>query len=180
LRYWYSRMDTRSSTIASIYLEPGTPLKLILSDSLLRKKLLLTNADQTAPEGVGYLVDDWPLIHRTDFMVAKDMWNLLEPRILNLENHGIVDEKIRELQKEGIEALRLAESSLEKYEYDHFSEASSRSWALAARVYDQVEKTQKDVLFGVFFILRFLFHLLFVWRGSFFPIPIFIRGSLLF
>ncbi len=150
-RYWYSRMDTRSSTIASIYLEPGTPLKLILSDSLLRKKLLLTNADQKNPEGIGYLVDDWPLIHRTDFMVAKDMWNLLEPRILNLENHGVVDEKIRDLQKEGVEALRLAKSSLEKYEYDHFSEASARSWALAARVYDQVEKTQKDVLFGVLF-----------------------------
>jgi hypothetical protein len=153
MRYWYSRMDTRSSTIASIYLEPGTPLKLILSDSLLRKKLILTNADQANPEGIGYLVDDWPFIHRTDFMVAKDMWNLLEPRIMNLENHGIVDEKIRGLQKEGMEALKLAEASLEKYEYDHFKEASARSWALAARVYDQVEKTQKDVLFGVLFYI---------------------------
>ncbi len=152
-RYWYSRMDTRISTIASIYLEPGTPLKLILSDSLLRKKLLLTNADQTAPEGVGYLVDDWPLIHRTDFMVAKDMWYLLEPRILNLENHGIVDEKIRGLQKEGMGALNLAKTSLETYEYGRFAEASARSWALAARVYDQVEKTQKDVLFGVLFYI---------------------------
>jgi hypothetical protein len=120
---------------------------------LLRKKLLLTNADQTAPEGVGYLVDDWPLIHRTDFMVAKDMWYLLEPRILNLENHGIVDEKIRGLQKEGMGALNLAETSLETYEYGRFAEASARSWALAARVYDQVEKTQKDVLFGVLFYI---------------------------
>ncbi len=152
-RYWYSRMDTRSSTIASIYLEPGTPLKLILSDSLLRKKLILTNSDKTTPEGTGYLVDDWPFIHRTDFMVARDMWNLLEPRIINLENHGIVDEKIRGLQKEGMEALNLAEVSLATYEYDRFSEASARSWALAARVYDQVEKTQKDVLFGVLFYI---------------------------
>jgi hypothetical protein len=152
-RYWFSRMDTRSSTIASIYLEPGTPLKLILSDSLLRKKLILINSDQTTPEGIGYLVDDWPFIHRTDFMVAKDMWNLLEPRIMNLENHGIVDEKIRELQKEGVEAFKLAEASLETYEYDSFTEASARSWALAARVYDQVEKTQKDVLFGVLFYI---------------------------
>jgi cell division protein FtsX len=153
LRYWYSRIDTRSSTIASIYLEPGTPLKLILSDSLLRKKLLLTNADETNPEGIGYLVDDWPLIHRTDYMVAKDMWYLLGPRILNLENHGVVDEKIRGLQNEGVAALKLAGASLEKYDYVRFSEASARSWALAARVYDQVEKTQKDVLFGVLFYI---------------------------
>jgi hypothetical protein len=152
-RYWFSRMDTRSSTIASIYLEPGTPLKLILSDSLLRKKLILTNADRTTPEGSGYLVEDWPFIYRTDFMVAKDMWNLLEPRIMNLENHGIVDEKIRELQKEGMDAFELAEASLAAYQYDRFREASSRSWALAARVYDQVEKTQKDVLFGVLFYI---------------------------
>jgi cell division protein FtsX len=152
-RYWFSRIDTRSSTIASIYLEPGTPLKLILSDSLLRKKLILINADQAAPEGVGYVVDDWPFIHRTGFMVARDMWNLLEPRIMNLENHGIVDEKIRELQKEGMEAFNLAEASLAKYEYENFKEASARSWALAARVYDQVEKTQKDVLFGVLFYI---------------------------
>ena len=153
MRYWFSRMDTRSSTLASIYLEPGTPMKLILSDSLLRKKMILTNADQANPEGKGYLIDDWPFIHHTHFRVAKDMWYLLEPRIWNLENHGIVDEKIRGLQIEGMEALKLAETSLDNFDYVRFSEASARSWALASRVYDQVEKTQKDVLFGVLFYI---------------------------
>ena len=32
-------------------------------------------------------------------------------------------------------------------------EAATRSWALASRVYDHVEKTQKDVLFGVLFYI---------------------------
>ncbi len=153
MRYWFSRIDTRTSTIASIYLEPGTPLKLLLSDSVLRKKLILINADSKNPEGRGYLVDDWPFIHNTEFMVAKDMWHLLEPRIRNLENHGIVDEKIRELQQEGMEALMLAEKALANYEYDRLSEAAARSWALASRVYNQVEQTQRDVLFGVLFYI---------------------------
>jgi hypothetical protein len=86
-------------------------------------------------------------------MVARDMWSLLEPRVQNLEDHGIVDEKIRSLQKEGTDALNRAETALEDYRYDDFSEASARSWALASRVYDQVEKTQKDVLFGVLFYI---------------------------
>ena len=34
-----------------------------------------------------------------------------------------------------------------------FPRKSSRSWALASRVYDHVEKTQKDVLFGVLFYI---------------------------
>ena len=153
MRYWYSRIDTRSSTIASLYLEPGTPLKMILSDSVLKKKLILLNASEEHPQGVGYTVEDWPLIHNTAYAVASDMWRLLDPRIENLESHGIVDEKIRSLQKEGTDALARAKKALEEYRYDRFSEATDRSWALASRVYDQVEKTQKDVLFGVLFYI---------------------------
>ena len=153
MRYWYSRIDTRSSTIASLYLEPGTPLKMILSDSVLKKKLVLLNASEEHPQGVGYTVEDWPFIHNTAYAVASDMWNLLDPRIENLESHGIVDEKIRSLQKEGTDALSRAKKALEEYRYDRFSEATDRSWALASRVYDQVEKTQKDVLFGVLFYI---------------------------
>ncbi len=153
MRYWYSRIDTRSSTIASVFLEPGTPMKLILSDSVLKKKLILTNAEEGHPQGVGYEVEEWPYVHRTGYMVARDMWSLLEPRIQNLEDHGVVDEKIRSLQREGTDALKRAETALELFRYDDFSEASARSWALASRVYDQVEKTQKDVLFGVLFYI---------------------------
>ena len=153
LHYWYSRIDTRSSIISSIYLEPGTPLKMILSDTVLRKKMILTNATEKRPEGTGYIVDDWPFIYHTEFKTAKDMWTLLQPRIANLEEHGIFNDRIRELQKEGTSALEQAELSLESKSYDRFAEAATRSWALAIRVYDYVEKTQKDVLFGVLFYI---------------------------
>ena len=153
LRYWWSRIDTRSSIISSIYLEPGTPLKMTHSDTVLRKKLILTNATDTHPEGVGYRVDDWPFIHNTEYRVAWDMWALLAPRIANLEDHGIYNERIRKLQSEGTAALKQAEQALEAKLYDQFAEASRRSWALASRVYDHVEETQKDVLFGVLFYI---------------------------
>jgi hypothetical protein len=49
--------------------------------------------------------------------------------------------------------LSLAETALSELQYDKFSEAAKKAWALAIRVYDHVEKTQKDVLFGVLFYI---------------------------
>ena len=152
-RYWWSRIDTRSSIIASLYLDPGTRWKMTLSDTVLQKKLILLNASAENPQGTGYLVDDTPYLHRTDYQIARDMWSLLGPRIDNLEKHGIYNERISGLQQEGTAALKRAEQALGKRQYDHFAKAASASWALAARVYNDVESTQKDVLFGVLFYI---------------------------
>jgi hypothetical protein len=153
LRMFYSRIDTRSSTITTIFLEPGTPLKLTLSDTVLRNKLILTHATESKSQGIGYMVDQWPFLSHTEFMIARDMWALLEPRIANLEKRGIFNERIRKLKEEGTTALKVAKQALRDKIYDRFSEASTRSWALASRVYDDVEKTQKDVLYGVLFYI---------------------------
>ncbi|MGD2270278.1 MAG: M28 family peptidase [Desulfobacterales bacterium] len=153
LRWFMSRLDTWSSTITTVFLEPGTPFKLTLSDTVLRNKLVLTNPTPDKSEGIGYLIEKWSSLHRTEYMVARDMWALLEPRIANLERRGIFNQRIRKLQEEGTAALREAERALQDKIYDRFSEASSRSWALASRVYDDVEKTQKDVLYGVLFYI---------------------------
>ena len=153
LKYWYSRIDTRSSVLTSIFLEPETRLKLTLSDSVIHKKMILTHADPEHSEGTGYRIDDWPILHRTEFRAATDMWALLNPRITNLEKHGIFNEQIRRLQQEGQSALETAGQALSERAYDQFIEASSASWALASRVYDDVEQTQKDVLFGVLFYI---------------------------
>jgi hypothetical protein len=159
LRWFMSRLDTwiseyaNASTITTTFLEPGTPLKITLSDTVLRNKLVLTNASKDKSTGVGYMVGHTPFLFRTEYQVAKDMWTLLEPRISNLERRGIFNERIRTLQNEGLEALSTAQSTYENKLYDRSSEASVRSWALATRVYDDVEKTQKDVLYGVLFYI---------------------------
>jgi cell division protein FtsX len=153
LKYWYSRIDTRSSVLTSIFLEPETRLKLTLSDSVLHKKMILLHADSAHSEGTGYRIDDWPILDRTEYRAARDMWALLTPRINNLEKHGIFNEQIRRLQQEGMSALQTAEQSFTDRKYDRFIESSSASWALASRVYDDIEQTQKDVLFGVLFYI---------------------------
>jgi hypothetical protein len=157
LRWFMSRIDTwiaeysNASIISTVFLEPGTPLKLTLSDTVLRNKAVLLNASEEKSTGIGYMVGKTPYLHRTEYLVARDMWTLLEPRISNLENRGIFNERIRTLQQEGLAALKDARLAYENKIYDQFSEASVRSWALATRVYEDVEKTQKDVLYGVLF-----------------------------
>ena len=151
--YWYSRIDTRSSTMASIYTEPGTWLKATLSDNVLTRKMILTNGTPANSMGFGYSVDQYRAIPNTVYQTARDIWTLLEPRIENLESHGIFDSKINALQERGLQALQRAKSSLAEYDYETFSSAASESLALADRVYVQVEKTQKDVLFGVLFYI---------------------------
>jgi len=153
LRWFMSRLDTFSSTISTIFLDPGTPLKMTLSDSYLHKKMLLLNASTEEPTGTGFMVESWPFIHRTEYVVARDMWRLLSPRIANLERRGIFNERIRDLKNQGLTALQSAEDALKERRFDRFTENSARSWALATRVYDDVEKTQKDVLYGVLFYI---------------------------
>jgi hypothetical protein len=153
VRYWYSRIDTRKSIIASIYLEPETRLKLTLSDTVLKKKLILTNGDADNPQGRGYNISQFPYLYNTRYKAARDMWALLGPRIRNLDEHGIHNERIMTLQQEGEQALQRARAALQNFQYDVFSDESSRAWALASRVYDHVEQTQKDVLFGVLFYI---------------------------
>jgi hypothetical protein len=153
LKYWWSRIDTRDSTMTSLFMQPDTRFKMTLSDSVLRKKLILTGATPRRPGGIGYRVDDWPRLYHTEYHVARDMWQLLKPRIDSLEEKGINDERLRGLQDEGLNALQTAETALGAQHYNTFQEAAVRSWALASRVYDQVESTQKDVLFGVLFYI---------------------------
>jgi hypothetical protein len=159
LHWFLSRLDTwissyiNASIITTAFSESGTPLKLTLSDSVLRNKLVLINATPADSTGIGYMAGKTPFLYRTEYKVAKDMWTLLGPRISNLEKHGIFNERIRNLQQEGLEALKAAQLAYEHKLYDRASEAGARSWALAIRVYDDVETTQKDVLYGVLFYI---------------------------
>lgn len=153
LRYWFSRIDTRASTLCSVFLAPGSFLKLTLSDTMVTRKLILTNADPDHPGGKGYFINDYPFITPTQFLGARDMWALLNPRIDNLEDKGINNQKIRDLRTSGNLALEEAESFLSAGLYDSFFAAAATSLALAGRVYQHVESVQKDVLFGVLFYI---------------------------
>ncbi len=151
--YWYSRIDTRSSVITTIYTEPNTWLKLTLSETVLTRKFILSNSTEEKPVGNGYPVENWDTIPNTSYHAAKDMWGLLQPRITNLERHGIVDPRINSLTKQGLTALEKSTSALEAMDYLTFKESALEALSIAGKVYVKVEETQKDVLFGVLFYI---------------------------
>jgi hypothetical protein len=151
LHYWYSRIDTRSSILVSIFLQPGTALKATLSDTVLRRKLILLDASASHPDGTGYLVEHWRRIPATEYHVANDMWSLLGPRMETLTRCGIVNDRIETLARQGRTALDRSRQAHAERRYDRFLEEARSSWAVAERVYDDVEQTQRDVLFGVLF-----------------------------
>jgi hypothetical protein len=153
MRYWFSRLDTMSSTLFSVFLEPSATYKLILSDTVLAKKMILLDSTPERPDGTGYPVDKWPLLPWTELHAAEDMWDLLAPRIKNLEDHGIFNERIREMQDTGRDMLAKAGELRAQKRYDEALSQARGSWAFAARVYNDVEKTQKDVLVGVLFYI---------------------------
>ncbi|WP_247648437.1 FtsX-like permease family protein [Pseudodesulfovibrio sp. zrk46] len=149
--YWYSRLDTRRSTLGTLFLEPDTPIKLTLSDTVIDKKVLLLNASEEHPQGLGYIAKQWPVIPLTEYRAARDMWALLGPRIDSLESKGIVNDRIRDLRNLGYDDLVRAEEFREQKQWDKFVEAARASLSKASRVYNDVDKTQKDVLVGVLF-----------------------------
>ncbi|NOR24900.1 MAG: FtsX-like permease family protein [Desulforhopalus sp.] len=160
--YWWSRIDTRDSIISSIYTEPGTRLKLTLSDTVLTNKMILTNGSEEKKLGLGYLVDQYPSIPNTNYHAAKDAWTLLGPRIDNLETHGIYDTRINDLKTSGLSALATSAENFKTFNYSVAREAAGEALALAARVYVQIERTQKDVLFGVLFYIALFVPFAFV------------------
>ena len=153
VKYFYSRLDTWRSTLSTFFLEPGTPLKLTLSDSVLDKKLLLLNNSADDPLGTGYAVERRPILTLTEYHVAHDMWILLNERIKNIERRGIFNQRIHDLSLEGTQALVQAEHAKQNLQYDRLLAESTKAWALANRVYEDVENTQKDVLYGVLFYI---------------------------
>lgn len=151
--YWYSRIDTRSSVIMTIYTEPNTWLKLTLSETVLTRKFILTNSSKENPAGNGYPVERWDSIPNTSYHAARDMWSLLQPRINNLEKHGIVDPRINALTRQGLASLERSTAALEAMDYLTFKESALEALSIAGKVYVKVEETQKDVLFGVLFYI---------------------------
>ncbi len=153
LHYWFSRIDTKKSSLSTLFLEPETEVKVTLSDTILERKLiLLGNSDQN-PFGQGFQAASTPAVFNTSLQAAQDMMRLVIPRVENLENHSIVNQRIRTLMDRSREHLRLALEAGHKLQHSAMDQQARTSLSLIARVYNDVVRTQQDVLAGVLFYI---------------------------
>ncbi|MCE5245200.1 MAG: FtsX-like permease family protein [Syntrophobacteraceae bacterium] len=153
LRHWFSRVDGRDTTAISILLEKGTRFKLVMSDSLLRKELLLLNSTSENPEGRGFLAGDPAILPVVPLQVAQDMYHLLRERIERLTRHGIVNRHLETLFQDASGTLKQSSEDIGSYRYEDFWTHVVSSWARLNLVYNEVESTQRDVLGGVMFFI---------------------------
>lgn len=153
LRSWYSRIDTRQSTLCSVFLEPDTPFKATLSDTVLQRKLLLLNNSPDNMLGKGFTASETPAVRTTSLQAARDMVNLVTPRMENLESHSIVNQRIRTLLGQAQTHLNLALASSDELRHSTADQHARSCLSLVSRVYNDVEQTQKDVLGGVLFYI---------------------------
>ncbi|HBD10266.1 MAG TPA: hypothetical protein DCZ69_18605, partial [Syntrophobacteraceae bacterium] len=153
LRYWYSRVDGRDTNAISVFLEKGTRFKLIMSDNLLHKQLLLLNSSQDQPTGRGFLIGEPASIQTAPFQVAQDLRLVLRDRIANLHQRGIVNRYLEDLYDSTSRELQDADGALKERSFGRFWERSIAAWAKLNVVYSEVENTQRDVLAGVLFFI---------------------------
>lgn len=153
VHFWFSRIDTKESTLGSLFLEPDTPIKVTLSDTILMRKLILLGNSAQDPLGHGFLAAATPAIYNTSMQAAEDMIHLVTPRVEILERHSIINQRIRSLLKKAQDHLRLAGEDLKNLQYSGADQHAKSSLSLIARVYNDVQRTQQDVLSGVLFYI---------------------------
>ena len=113
---------------------------------------LISELDELDRRIIQMKIEREALLKESD-KASKNRLEKLEQDLANLEEKGIFNERINAIRKQGVDALQKAKAALKDRKYAIFSEQAAKSWALATRVYDDVEKTQKDVLLGVLFYI---------------------------
>jgi hypothetical protein len=153
LRYWYSRVDGRDTMAVSIFLEKGTRFKLIMAQSLLSKEFFLLNSSPEVPGGEGFLIGAPASLPLAPYQVAMDLHQLLGGRLRNLSRHGIVNVHLEALYGQSAEGLESARKAMQEQRFGDFWEKAVAAWARLNSVYEEIERTQRDVLTGVMFFI---------------------------
>lgn len=120
---------------------------------MLQRKLLLLNNSPEDMLGEGFKAADTPAVLTTSLQAARDMVNLVTPRVENLESHSIVNQRIRQLLGQAQEHLDMALAARDKLTHSAADQHARSCLSLISRVYNEVDKTQKDVLAGVLFYI---------------------------
>ncbi|MDE2846628.1 MAG: M28 family peptidase [Gemmatimonadota bacterium] len=137
---------------AVVFTPPDSRFKVTMSTGLFGRRLILTNADEANPEGVGFDsgVGAIPL---TSYQVARDMWHLDEARIGALRSVGVNNTRLDDFHRESGRLLDLAEAARQALQWDRFIKYARAAWGYESRAYPDATGTANDVVEGVLFYM---------------------------
>ena len=137
---------------AVLFTPPESRFKVTMSSGLFGRRLILTNAGEDHPEGIGF-ESGIGAIPLTSYQVARDMWHLDEARIAALKSVGVSNVRLDEFHQEAGRLLDLAESARQSLQWDRFIKYARAAWGYESRAYPDATGTANDVVRGVLFYM---------------------------
>lgn len=137
---------------AVVFTPPESRFKVTMSTGLFGRRLILTNADEANPEGVGF-ESGIGAIPLTSYQVAKDMWHLDEARIGALRSVGVNNTRLDDFHREAGRLLDQAETARQNLQWDRFIKYARAAWGYESRAYPDATGTANDVVKGVLFYM---------------------------
>ncbi len=144
--------NTYEEDTAVLFTRPDSRFKVTMSTGLLGRRLILTNADENNPEGIGFL-SGRRAIPMTSYQVARDMWHLDEARIKALESAGVHSDRLESFHLEAKRLLEKADVARQSLQWDTFIKYARAAWGYESRAYPDATATANDVMKGVLFYM---------------------------
>ena len=143
---------TYEEDTAVLFMPPESRFKVTMSTGLFGRRLILTNADESNPEGIGF-DSGIGAIPLTSYQVAQDMWHLDEARIDALRSVGVNNTRLDDFHQEAGRLLDKAEAARLALQWDRFIKYARAAWGYESRAYPDATGTANDVVKGVLFYM---------------------------
>lgn len=144
--------NTYEEDTAALFMPEGSRFKVVMSTGLLGRRLVLTNAREEAPYGVGFPAGQRAIPY-TSFQVANDMWHLDDARIAALRAAGIHSARLEAFHREARRLLDKAVTAKQALQWDVFIKYARAAWGYESRAYPDATATADDVMKGVLFYM---------------------------
>jgi len=142
---------------AVVFTEPGEPVKMTLGMGLLGARMLLLGSSPAEPAGRGFTAEETHnRINFTVYQAARDMHLIDEKRINDFVLKGVKNPQVEGLHKDAALRLDQVDAHLNAQEYDKAVALARAAWAYESSAYPDVQKTARDVVYGVVFYLGLL------------------------
>ncbi len=141
---------------AVLFAEEGTAVKATLGMGLLGARMLLLNSSEANPTGAGFVPGEHDRVPFTVYQAARDMHVLNGQRISDFVTKGVRNPQVEGLHREAGMRLGQVPDLLESRQYDRAVALARAAWAYESSAYPDVQKTARDVVYGVVFYLALL------------------------
>jgi len=140
-----------------VFIEPGKSFKILMNSNAWGKRILLLNSlnseTESGSKGIGFTYSTSTINIHTVYQSAKDIFTLNEYRIQQLTSRGIKNEFLINTHNKTKLFLEKTEQSRAEKLWDKFITNSLIALGNESRLYPEVIKTMRDVVYGVIFYM---------------------------